>query len=90
MPSTADARLPALAEGLEDDRQVLGGDALAGVLDLEHRRSCSAPRRTATRPPAGVNFSALEIRLPVICCRRAPSPHIGSGSAGSVVDRAGA
>ena len=49
--------------------------------------SCSALRRTDTRPPAGVNFSALEIKLPVICCSRALSPHSGSGSGGSVVDR---
>ncbi len=33
-------------------------------------------RRTATRPPEGVNFTALEMRLVAICCTRLPSPHM--------------
>src|SRR4029077_569622 len=36
-PEATDVRLAALTEDLEDDRKILGRDALAGVLDLQHR-----------------------------------------------------
>ena len=46
----------------EQAPQVLGLDAHAGVLDLEAERlaSPSAPTRTVTRPPSGVNLIAFD------------------------------
>lgn len=43
--------------------------------------AASARRVSATRPPAGVNFRALEMRLSTACARRTASPGTTRGSA---------
>ena len=50
----------ALLEGLEDAVAVVRGDPDAGVGDAHGERVGVPRHRTATVPPAGVNFTALE------------------------------
>ena len=53
-------------------------------------RTTRAPsRRTASAmwPPSSVNLAALLSRFEMICVNRAPSPQIGSGSAGTSIAR---
>ena len=59
---------PAAPEPVEDPGQLVGGDARPGVGDLKDggwpvRPGPGRPVRTVTRPPDGVNFSALVSRL---------------------------
>ena len=45
------------------------------------RNPSGAVRRTATEPPAGVNFTALETTFQITCCRRSGSPDVTAGRA---------
>jgi len=82
------ARLGALglAEALEEVRQ----DSGATPLPVSDTTTCSslpaARARTATEPPAGVNFTAFARRFPAACCRRTASP-ITSAAPSSSADR---
>ena len=61
------------------------GNAGAGIPAPSSRTRTSAPpstrsSRTSMRPPAGVNFTALESRIVTTCCRRSGSPHTGAAA----------
>ena len=63
-----------LTEGLEDDLVLLGGDADAGVLDLERDPAPGRRANARARPrPRSVNFSAFDSRFFRICCSRVAS-----------------
>jgi len=50
-------------EALEEKLALAGSDPDARVGDLDPDEPIGARRRESTRPPAGVNLSAFEIRL---------------------------
>ena len=67
-PAHGRLRLP---ETIEDERQELRGDPLAGVLDgNDDRRRPAARRGRARSPPAGVNLTAFDSTFQMICCIR--------------------
>ena len=74
-----------LAEALEDVRQELRRRCPARcprTRDL-HRRVAPLDAVTCTRPPLGVNFTALVSRFQTTCCSRSGSPHHARRSASS-------
>ena len=68
----------ALAEAIEDVRQQIRPRCPAPCRSRSARRA-RPPRaaRTSMRPPAGVNFMALESRFAITCARRSGSPFTG-------------
>ena len=68
--------------------QELWRDADAGVLHRRSRRRVhAARRRTCTRPPRLVNFTAFDSRFQTTCCSRSGSPETGAGVGGRARSR---
>ena len=67
-----------LAEGVEDVGHEMRRDPLPRVADDDLGPAVVAPRpRRSTRPPSGVNFTALDSRFSRICWSRSESPRTG-------------
>ena len=62
----ARARAVDLPELLEDEPELIGRDADAGVLDGDHERRCPRPHRPAISP-VSVNLAAFDSRFSRIC-----------------------
>jgi len=62
-----------LAEFLEDDFLIGGGDADAGVADCDFDQTVGEARLERDGPPSGVNFNAFDSRLSRICLTLRPS-----------------
>ena len=61
-------------EPIPDPRLLLRRDADAGVSHANVRQPSLAETETSIRPPEGVNFTALSIRLAATCSSRGRSP----------------